>query len=75
MPGGHVPGDVRHQRQLGRSPWPVSGEPLTWNLPSFHSRSASLASSRWAASFLAFSFTLRAAIFTAEPQTAVVRLP
>ena len=36
-----------------------SGEPLTKNLPFVHSRSSSDASSRWAASFLAFSWILR----------------
>ena len=55
--------------------FPLSGEPFTANFPSCHSRSASLASSRWAAIFFALSFTRCAATFTALPHTAVVRLP
>src|SRR5881296_2227478 len=55
--------------------FPLSGEPFTANFPSCHSRSASLASSRCAAIFLAFSFTRCAATLTALPHTAVVRLP
>ena len=55
--------------------FPCWGEPFTEKRPSFHSRSPSLASSRWAASCFAFSLTLTAASLTAEPETAVVRLP
>src|SRR5439155_22711289 len=50
--------------------FPLSGEPFTANFPSFHSRSASFASSRWAAIFFALSFTRCAATFTALPHTA-----
>ena len=52
-----------------------SPDPRTRNASSFHSMSCSLASSRCAAIFLAFSLTRPAATFTAEPQTAVERLP
>ncbi len=50
-----------------------SGEPLTLNLPGSHSRSSSLASSRWAAIFRAFAWILRAATAVAAPATGVER--
>ncbi len=44
-------------------PWSV---PLTVNCPSLNSMSSTLASSRWAATGLAFSMTLSAALMTAS---------
>ena len=59
------------------SPKPLfrPGEPFTWNLPSVYSRSASLASRRWAAIFLPFSLIFWMEAWTAAPPTAVDRLP
>src|SRR5918996_6589004 len=52
-----------------------SGAPLTWNLPSVHSRSSSATSSSWAASTLAFSRTRSAAFWMATPPADRLRLP
>ena len=51
-----------------------SGEPFTKNFPRSHSRSASSASSRWAAIFFAFSRILREAMDAAAPAVGVERL-
>ncbi len=51
----------------------LSGEPLTENLPFVHSRSSSLASSRWAAILRDLSRILRAATAVAAPATGVER--
>ena len=53
----------------------LSGEPLTWNLPSRTSMSSGAASSWWATIAFALATTLSAARATASPPTASVREP
>ena len=54
---------------------PVPGVPRTENFPAEKSRSSSLASSRWDATFRAFAITLSAALTTAAPPTTSDREP
>ena len=52
-----------------------SGAPVTWNLPSFHSRSSSATSSSWAAMVRALALTFSAAWYSASAPTEALRLP